>query len=255
MTPQHLICTALFLCVASLQLPAAGEEIVTDTGSRLVGDIGIGADFMAQPGRKRLHERIFPYANFDYGRAFARIDTFGLKVLPFGYGDLEVAARAMDDAYNPASPRAQMLAPRKNSLPIGLGTLQTTPIGALFANFFHDAGPSKGNLIDLMYAAELDLDQLALYPQLGVQRQSAAYVRYYYGDSPTTSPDPAFVHYQPRSATSPYAGLFLELKLHGNWYANANLRRTWLATAISSSPLAMHHRLDSAMLAFSYRYN
>ncbi|MBA5690578.1 MipA/OmpV family protein [Rugamonas apoptosis] len=254
MTPQSLISAALILSLATLRLPAAAEELATDTGTHLVGDIGIGTDFMAQPGRKGRHERVFPYANFDYGRAFARVDTFGVKLLPLGYGDLELAARAIDDGYDPASPRVPMPARRNNSLPIGLGTLQTTPIGALFANVFHDAGPSKGTLIDVMYAAELDFGQLALYPQAGAQRQSAAYIRYYYGVSPTIAPDPA-ASYQPRSATSPYAALFLELKVHGNWYANANLRRTWLPPAISSSPLAMHHRLDSAMLALSYRYN
>ena len=72
-----------------------------------------------------------PYLNLDYGPVFARVDTFGYKLLPVGYGSLELVARAMDDGYT----RARTQALRHNSLPAGLAAAAGRSIERLFNNF------------------------------------------------------------------------------------------------------------------------
>ena len=56
---------------------------------RLVGDIG-GAVYSTQSIvlSKSSQTRLLPYAYLDYGRFFARVDTFGLKTVKLGNGYL-----------------------------------------------------------------------------------------------------------------------------------------------------------------------
>ncbi|MRW93613.1 hypothetical protein GJ699_26830 [Duganella sp. FT80W] len=211
-----------------------------DTGWRIDGDIGAGVNATPTAAHARGNgTTAIPYLNFDAGPLFARIDTFGVKLAPAGAGSIELLTRVLSDGYTPASAAAG--GHRRDSLPLGLGTLQVTSFGALMANVYHDVGKSGGNLADLMYGAELPAGELTLYPQLGAEYRSSAYVRYYDGVSG-------------HAATNPYAALFAECHLGGSWYLNANLRRTWLDRTIRSSPLVRRATLDANLVAVSYRF-
>ncbi|MFZ6646178.1 MipA/OmpV family protein [Undibacterium sp. TJN25] len=238
----------------TLSPPLLAQESPAET-ARLIGDIGVGANIAPTIARSSTsNTSAVPYANFDYGRLFARIDTFGVRLVPAGYGSLELVARYIGDGYTPLPTAQGGLDRRKSSLPIGLGTLQTTPLGAVFLNAFHDANKSGGNLVDLIYAAEFDTGPFALYPQAGAEYRSSAYVRYFYGVSAAESARSGLAVYQPRDAVNTFVGLFIEAKVSGHWYVNANLRRTWLNNTISASPLVARHASNSALLSLSYRF-
>ncbi len=179
-----------------------------------------------------------PYANFDYGPVFARIDTFGVKLAPVGHGSVELLTRVMEDGYRgSAPPHAQ----QRSSVPLGLGTLPVTPAGAFMGNLYRDLGKSHGAMLDLMYAAEIERGRYAFYPQAGIEYRSANYVRYDDGVA--------------RSASNPFAGLLVEAQLGGHCYLVANLRRSWLDASIRSNPAVRRGALDSGLVAVSYRFD
>jgi len=237
-----------FVSVACAVLLLGGRpSFAADSAAvwQLSGDIGAGINAAPTPARAQSRQReAIPYLNFEAGPIFARIDTFGVKCLPAGAGNVELLTRVLSDGYTPsaASGGGQR---RRDSLPLGLGTLQVSPVGAFMLNVYHDLGKSHGELADLMYAAELDTGPVALYPQAGLEYRSAAYVRYYDG-----APG-----YQPGAAGSPFAALFAELHIGGHWYVNGNLRRSWLGKPIQDSPLVRRAKVDSGLLALSYRFN
>ena len=221
-------------------------------GARVIGDIGLAANVAPSPAHARDGgTSAIPYANFDYGQLFARIDTFGAKLLPAGDGSVELVTRVLEDGYTPAQAG---LAKRRSSVPAGLGTLQTTPLGAIFFNAYHDFNKSHGNLVDLIYAAEIDAGPLAFYPQVGAEYRSSAYTGYFYGVSSTRARQTGLPVYTPQAADDPFAALFIEAHLGGHWYADANLRRSHLAGTLARSPLVGRHTLDSGLLALSYRF-
>lgn len=246
--------TIMPLCLAMLPPSLRAQEGATPSHG-LVGDVGVGISVAPTAARSSSagHAAI-PYANFDYGAGFARIDTFGIKLAPVGYGSVELLTRVLDDGYTPAE-GAGLLERRKSSMPLGVGTLQTTPAGAFMANFYRDAGKSSGTLVDLLYAAQIEYGGLALYPQAGLEYRSAAYIRYYDGVSPGDGPRSGLPAYVPGAASNLYAALFMEARISGHWYVNGNLRRTWLDSSVSASPLVRRHVLDSGLLALSYRFD
>jgi outer membrane protein len=232
-----------FLLAGAGLLLAAPPGFAADW--QLSGDIGAGLNAAPTPARADSRQReAIPYLNFDAGPIFARIDTFGAKLLPAGAGHVELVTRVLSDGYTPSDAAGGGWR-RRDSLPLGLGTLQVTPVGAFMFNAYHDLGKSHGQLADLMYAAELDAGPLALYPQAGLEYRSAAYLRYYEGTA----------NYQPGAASSPFAALFAEVHLAGPWYLNGNLRRSWLAKGIQDSPLVRRARVDAGLVALSYRFN
>ena len=236
-----LFCSLGLLATA----PLSAQEAAKDSGWQLTGDIGAGLNAAPTPARAQGRQReAIPYLNFDAGPIFARIDTFGLKLLPAGAGSVELVTRVLSDGYTPSDVAAGGQR-RRDSLPLGLGTLQVTPVGAFMVNLYHDLGKSHGQLADLMYVAELDTGPMALYPQAGLEYRSAAYVRYYDGGA----------GYQPGAASSPFAALFAELHIAGPWYLNGNLRRSWLGKPIQDSPLVRRAKVDSGLVALSYRFN
>src|SRR5450755_2347773 len=119
---------------------------------RIDGDIGLGSYYTRSIIRGKTDQvSILPYGNFDYGRIFMRIDTLGIKTMKLGYGYLEIAGRISQDGFNADVINLHGLYNRQTSIPLGLGTLQITPIGAFFINAFHDINKSRGNLFEVIY--------------------------------------------------------------------------------------------------------
>jgi MipA family protein len=222
---------------------------------RIDGDIGLGSYYT----RSIIHGKtdqvsILPYGNFDYGRIFMRIDTLGIKTMKLGYGYLEIAGRISQDGFNADVINLHGLDNRQTSIPLGLGTLQITPIGAFFINAFHDINKSRGNLFEVIYVAELDTPQVTFYPLAGAEYQSKEYVRYYYGITAQEASASQYPAYQPTGAFNPLLGLMIDARLTEEYHLNFYLRRKWLGNAIQSSPIVGQKFMDTGFIALSYRF-
>ena len=227
--------------------PAAEDPLP----NRIQGDIGVLAIKDQSPIKGENSSLLpFPFAYFDYGRLYARLDTFGVKTLPLGYGYLEIAGRVKFDGFKTTNNAAlQGIAGRQNSLPLGIGTFQLTPIGGFFFYALHDVEHSGGNLLEADYVAELELGGVTLYPEIGVEHYSAGYNRYYYGVSQAESAASGYAAYSPSAASVPFLSLWLEVPIKKDWNADFYLRRKWLGSAISSSPLVNLSHSDSGFIA------
>lgn len=232
----------------SSETPPAPDEPLPN---RIQGDIGglLGAErsaIKADPTRPML----LPFAFFDYGRLYARLDTFGVKTVPVAAGYLELTFRMKFDGYRTTHNAAlQGIDNRHNSRPLGIGTFQETAIGGFFLYALHDVANSRGNLLEATYAAELKADSYTVYPEAGIEYYSANYTRYYYGVSGAESARSGYAAYSPSAAACPYLSALLEIPVAKGWNANLYLRRKWLAGSISNSPLVDMKVTDTAFAA------
>ena len=213
------------------------------------GDVGLGA--ITTQGHIRGDSTTtyaIPYLNFDYGPVFARIDTFGVKTLPIGYGNLEIVGQYRGDGYK-VSPMQR----RDDSVPIGLGTMQITPFGAFGLNALYDFGKSGGSLVQARYLAEIPLGRVTFYPELGAEYQSKAYTGYYYG---TTGLDAATLgrSYRPGAAFNPYVGVLIETKVTEKVYVNAYFKETFLDGTLAKGPFGPPRNRAALLLALAYRF-
>ena len=237
-------------------MPLFNARVAADEFSQgLSGDVGLGAYYargiVASAGDTLS---VLPYGDFEYGRVFARVDTLGIKTLKMGNGYLELAARFSQDGFNTDRPDLRGLRSRQTSIPLGVGTLQVTPIGAFLLNAFHDVRDSGGNWLEAIYAAEVELPQVSFYPMLGADYQSSAYVRYYYGISAQEAVLSQYSIYDPGASLNPLVGLIADIKLTDTYHLNFYLRRKWLGDAIRNSPFVSQRYLDTGYIALSYRY-
>ncbi len=242
---------ACWICLPFSNAGVAAEEL----SQGLSGDIGLGAYYargiVAGAGDALS---VLPYGDFEYGRVFARVDTLGIKTLTMGNGYLELAARFSQDGFNTDTSALRGLRARQTSIPLGVGTLQVTPIGAFLLNAFHDVRDSGGNWLEAIYAAEVDLPQVSFYPMLGADYQSGAYVRYYYGISTQEAAFSQYSTYDPGASLNPLIGLIVDIKLTDTYHLNCYVRRKWLGDAIRNSPVVNQRYLDTGYVALSYRY-
>lgn len=244
---------ALLLLGLLTVLGAVADEALPD---HLQGDVGVFLTQVQRPVRGiNDGANLLPYGYFDYQRAFARIDTFGIKTLPVGYGYLELVGRVKLDGYRTDGiPELRGIENRRNPIPLGLGTFQLTPIGGFFLYALHDAGLSRGNLYEASYAAELKLGAVTMYPQFGIEHYSRNYTRYYYGVSGAEAAASGYAAYAPAAATVPFLNAMLVVPLTGDWNVNLYLSRKWLDAAIRNSPLVDKKQVDNMFIALVYRF-
>lgn len=238
-------------------MAVAETPLADDTlPSRVQGDLGAAVYATRSPISGASNTLLFlPYTYLDYRRFFARIDTFGVKTVPLGYGHLEVTARLKFDGYKASTNLAlRGINDRQDSIPIGISSFQLTPIGAFFVYAFRDVNLSHGNMYDVIYAAEIDLGKTALYPQAELEYFSGAYNRYYYGVSSTEAAASGYAAYTPGASVIPSLGLMLEVPLGGDWYSSVYLRRRWLGSAVTNSPLVATGHQDTGFVTLNYRY-
>lgn len=222
---------------------------------KLTGDVGAAVYGTQSIIRGKNNEvTLLPYLFADYGRFFARVDTFGIKTLPIGNGYLELVGRISQDGWRANIAPVGGLTDRRNPIPLGIGTFQQTPYGAFNVNAFIDAGSSHGNLLEATYAAEFKLRSLSLYPQIGVERRSAKYANYFYGVTPAESLASGYAAYNAGAATTPMLGLAADYSLTENWVVNMQLRRKWLDSAVTNSPLVVRKMQDMGYVGLSYRF-
>lgn len=205
---------------------------------RLIGDIGL-ALYRTPPVTRATGNAnvLLPYAFADYGDFFARVDTFGVKLFPMGAGHLELSARVSFEGYKPAGQTG--VHDRSTPLPVGLSTFQETRYGAFFVYGFYDAN-SGGTLLDAMFASEFKIAGVNVYPQIGIERRSARYVQHLYGVSAQESAASGngIAAYSAGNSISPNLGFAFEYPLQSEYSLTLQVRKRWLDSAISDSPLA-----------------
>lgn len=222
---------------------------------KLTGDVGAAVyDTQSIIRGKNNEATLLPYLFADYGRFFARVDTFGIKTLPIGNGYLELVGRISQDGWRANIAPLGGLTDRRTPIPLGIGTFQQTPYGAFNVNAFIDAGSSHGNLLEATYAAEFKLGSLSLYPQLGIERRSAKYANDLYGVTPAESLASGYAVYKAGASTTPVLGLAADYSLTENWIVNVQLRRKWLDSAVTNSPLVVRKTQDTGYIGLSYRF-
>jgi outer membrane protein len=221
---------------------------------QMSGDIGVGAYSTRSivRGDKDLRS-VLPYGYFDYGKAFVRVDTFGVKTAPMGNGHLELTGRLSFEGFKP---NAQLpgIRERRNPIPVGLGTFQTFDWGAVFLNAFYNVQGSHGALIEATYAGKFMAGPVSLYPTLGLEHRTAAYVRGLYGTDAAEAASMGKAAYSPGASTVPVLGLSASMPLSGNWGVTAQYRRRWLDSAIRNSPLVDKSNQDTAYVALVYTF-
>lgn len=244
-------CSVTCLCAALLSTTADAEEF----SSKIVGDIGLGGYYTGDIIRGDQNQTsVLPYVDFNYGRMFARIDTFGIKTLPLGYGHVELVGRFSQDGFDTKAPSLAGLTKRENSLPIGIGTLQVTPIGGFMLNAFHDVNASRGNIFEAIYGGRVELPGVKLYPLLGVEYRSKEYVNHYYGITAQEAANSSYAAYQSNSATNNLVALIADITLTDDYHLHLYARRKWLGDAIRQSAIVDKAYLDTAYVAVSYRF-
>ena len=208
-----------------------------DDAPHFVGDLGLGVQRTqaSAPGAS-ARTWALPYAYGDLGPLFVREDTFGAKLLPVGWGALEVVGRVSTEGSDGDGPG---LAHRTNPRPLGLGTFQETPWGGVFADAFVDT-VSGGTLLEASYAAELPVGPMTLYPQAGVTRRSARYEAHLYD-----------VH---AASTAPLLQLSGELPIARTWVALAHVQWEPFDRAVRASARVDARSRASALVAIAWRF-
>ncbi|HEX5125440.1 MAG TPA: MipA/OmpV family protein [Rhodocyclaceae bacterium] len=217
------------ICIA-LTVMASNHAFAEDAA--FSGDVGLGV-VQKQSIIRGDHTRTsaMPYLAFDYGRVFARIDNFGVKTLAVGYGHIELLGRYRTDGYQVSG-----FERRDTPVPLGVGTLQITPIGAFEIDVLRDFGTSAGAVAQARYIAKFSAGRVSVYPEFGVEMLSARYANYYYG---TRQQDAATLgqSYTAGSATNPFLGVMVSTQLAERWTLKTYLRYTLLDDTIAHSPL------------------
>lgn len=246
-----LLLCALSLLITQQALAQQSPPQQAELPDHMVGNLGVGVfNIDRNVLNKSSNTSVLPYAYFDYGRFFARIDTFGIKTAKLGAGYLELAVRASSDYMN----AERGLEHRSNAIPVGIGSFQETPFGAFFLNAFYDVNRSHGTLLEAIYAAKFPLGRANMYPQVGIEHRSASYNNYFYGVTSSESAASGFHVYQAGASNNPILALTAEYPLSQNWVTNLTLRRKWLGRAISDSPIANRSFENTAFVAISYRF-
>lgn len=242
--------TLALLCAS----PAIAQQATPDSEAlpnRIVGDLGAGVYHLERNVLgKESRNTVLPYAYFDYGRFFARLDTFGVKTARIGNGYLELAARVNFEGFD----AERGLQRRSNPIPLGIGTFQETPYGAFFLNAFYDFNQSHGTLAEAIYAAQVDVGPVSIYPQIGVERRSASYNNYFLGVSGAESAASGYREYHAGASTNTIVGLSADIPVNADWRLNLTWRRKWLGSGASDSPILNHKIEDMGLIALNYHF-
>ncbi len=244
---KHLAAFTLLSLSSTLLSAQPAERFVGDVGGMVMGSSALVRGAEASTSA-------LPYVYGDWGRFFARVDTLGLRTLPLGDGHLELALRLSTEGFEGRKTAYPALGDRSAPLPVGIGTFQRTPLGGVFAYLMHDAR-SGGQFAELNWALQTRLGPVTLYPQLGLQYRSSAYVAHLYGVSAAESAATGLVPWQPGASWAPMATLQATLPLSKDWSVQAVLRQRWFDGAVGDSPLVKTRSQSSGLLAITRSLN
>lgn len=244
---QRLAAFCLVTVCAASACAQESDHFKGDVGGMVTGSSALvrGASASTQA---------LPYVYGDWGRWYARVDTLGLRTVPLGNGHLELAARVSTEGFDGRKTAYPALGERSSPLPLGLGTFQRTPLGGVFAYLMHDVR-SGGQFAEFNWAAQARLGSVTVYPQLGLQYRSSAYVAHLYGISATESAATGLARWQPGASWVPQATLQASLPLTGEWSVQAMLRQRWFDGAVADSPLVQRSSQTSGFLGLTRTLN
>ena len=245
MNIRHTLWALMAMGTAAQAQTAFPDHFVGEAGGMLVG---------AQPLVQGASGTVsaLPYVYGDWGRFYARVDTLGVKTLPMGGGHLELATRVSTEGFKAHKTDFATAGDRSVPVPVGLGTFQRTAVGGVFAYVFHDT-TSGGQLLELTWAGRMALGRATLYPQLGLERRSAAYVQHLYGVSAAQSSS-GLPTYQAGASTVPVLSLHASVPLQGPWALQLQTRyRAW-DSAVRNSPLVDRVGQLSGYAALTYSW-
>ena len=241
-------------CLGALLAAGAGAA-AAQTGERFVGELGAGL-FATQPVA-RGHDTstpVLPYVYGEYGRWFARVDTFGFKTLALGNGHVELVARYNTEGYKADRAPLTGLRNRGNPTPLGLGTAQSLPFGRLFVYAMHDPS-SGGSILEATFGTRVQAGALKLYPLLGVEHRTRAWVDHLYGVSAAEAAASGRRAYAAPASTVAMTGLAASWPLAGRLSLEAQWRYHWLDAAITDSPLVARAGQHRAYLVLTQRFD
>lgn len=238
--------------VAAVGCCVWGASVCAQSGYTLQGDVG-GAIYRTPAIVKTSDSShaVLPYVYADYGPFYARINTLGYKVQPMGAGHFELATRITLEGYKSTQVGIE---DRAQPVPIGVGTFQKTRYGGFFIYDFHDV-TSGGNLFDASYVAKFRLGVVNVYPQLGIERRSTAYVQHLYGVTPVETAATQIRTYSPGSSVSPNASVTLQYPLSTRSSITYQIRKKWLDASITDSPLVNVKSQTTSFLALTRTFD
>ena len=240
---------------AVLLVAALGSTCAWAQGTGFRGELGgMATQASALVQGASASSSVLPYVYGDWGRLYARVDTYGLRVLPLGQGHLELATRISTEGFEGRKTAYPALGERRSPTPLGLGTFQRTALGGVFAYLMHDPR-SGGQFAELNWAGQTRLGPVTLYPQLGLQYRSSAYVSHLYGVSAAERMATGLQVWQPGASWAPQITLHASLPLSGPWSLQGQLRQRWWDSAVSDSPLVQRSSQTSGLLALTYTLN
>lgn len=246
------------LAAAAAALPSAaqpaGDPAAPPFENRLTGDLGVGVYWRSELVRDTgSSTSVLPYVYADWGRAFGRLDTLGVKLVPVGWGHLELVGRISLEGWDADAPALSGLGDRSNPVPLGIGTYQRTPVGAFFLYAMYDL-TSGGQYLEATWATRFDTGRVAVYPLLGVEYRSSRYVQHLYGIDAAQSAASGYPVYAPGGSTAPLVGLAASVRIAGPWTVQAQWRRRWFDGAVADSPIVVRSTQDSAHVALAYEF-
>jgi outer membrane protein len=219
-----------------------------------VGDVGGMVSSSGAVVQGSSSTTALPYVYGDWGPFYARVDTLGVRAVPWRDGHLELALRVSTEGVKARQTAFPAAGDRAAPLPIGLGTFQRTALGGVFAYAMHDPR-SGGQFGELNWAGKLDVGAVKLYPQLGVQYRSAAYVRHLYGVDDAQAQASQLSVYRPGASVTPMATLQATVPVSGPWSLQLMTRYRRLDDAVANSPLVGRHSQVSGFAALTYTLN
>ncbi|CAM3785382.1 outer membrane protein [Polynucleobacter brandtiae] len=251
-----LIFLLLVFPMLSNAMTLEGLDESTTLPNRIVGDIG-GAVYSTNLniGSYGPQTAVLPYGFFDYKRLAVRIDQIAFKTIKLGAGHLEIVGKVDPDTYKVKSVINGQTINKGYQAPIGLGTFQETDMGIFMLNLYHDFGKSRGNLLEFNYFGEVELiDQIKIYPQLGIEQQSSSYANYYYGITSEEALQTGYQAFNAKTSTNPLAGFLLEIPVVDDWYLNLYGKRKWLGNGVGNSPVLTKSFQDTVFVGLAYRF-
>ena len=246
----------LYKAFISLCLSTTGLLVLAQENSEngFKGDIGLAWLREETWQNHTAHDTNFmPYVYGDWGPLFARVDTFGVKVLPVGQGHLEIVYRHSAEGKTLVHSPALKSMARDNPQLWGLGTFQETPVGGFFAYALKDSH-SNGQLFELTYAIEVKFAGASLYPQFGIEHRSASYVKNLYGVSVAEAHALGRSSYAPGASTARVWGVALEVPLQNQWNLDWELSQKHLDKSLSQSPLVSKSTSVSHLISLVRHY-
>lgn len=240
-----------------LMLWGLGQGVMAQEAfhDRFVGEAGgmlVGARPLVQ-GRTGSVTAL-PYVYGDWGRFYARVDTLGIKTLALGQGHLELAARVSTEGFKARDSAFPAVGDRSSPVPIGVGTFQRTSVGGIFAYALHDS-KSDGQLLELTWAGRVPLGAATLYPQLGLEHRTAAYVQHLYGVSTAQAAASGLSAYRAGASIVPVVSLHAAVPLNGPWALQLQMRYRRWDDVVRQSPLVERSSQLSAYVALTHTWN